>query len=486
MTATTIWLWIVLAGGLQYVCSSTDTEPLLLTPYIRACEYYKAREISKVQYFKSFGIDVTAHSGYITVGNDTTEANLFFLLTEVEGNSSDAPLLLWTQGGPGLSALFGLFLENGPVGFTINGNLEAQFYKRINTLQKNMSVLYIDLPVGAGFSFTEKITAYPRTLEDIVEHVEEFLEQFLNVFSEYRGRPFYLAGESYGARYSVAIAKKLLSTSASREGDATNGLKLKGVIGGNGFLGPILETADSSSFLYQASMLTEEGRVEFAAEFEKMKMMLPQNQTLTLGMLFQTIFADFTKQTKTLFQRLTLYDDHASPLFTERPLKMLACFKFINETSAFRKAIHAGETTAFEYNNQYLYAMFAYDWLRDITNITEAVLGKIDVLFYTGQLDALFPSQNQQAYYQKLNWEHAEMYRKAHRSPWTPSQDYYGFAGYVKKATKLVDAVLLGMSHYGAVDKPDEVFYLMTQFIFESSKGLELLSPRNIAKDLTK
>lgn len=478
MRASTGWIFVVLLAGLQYSDSSSDTDPLFLSHYIQECKYFEAREKSKVEFFKAYKPNVTAYSGYITVDN-STNSNLFFLLTEVQGNSSSAPLLLWTQGGPGLSALFGLFLENGPVGFDINDTLHPQLYERMNTLQKEMSVLYLDLPVGAGFSFTNETTAYPRKLEDVVDHVMVFLEQFLEVFSEYKGREFYLAGESYGARYSVAIASRFISTKK----DVNNSLSLRGIIGGNGFLGPILDTADSSSFLYQASMLTKEGHDEFAAQFALMKTLLSSDLNSTLGLLFQTIFTDLNKTNLTMFQRLTSYNDHASPLYTERPLRMLACFKFINETPYFKNAIHAGGAMIFQYNNPYLFRTFIGDWLRDITNLTQALLGKIDVLFYTGQLDALFPSVNQRAYYRNLSWTNAEAYRKAVRSPWIPYRGYQGFAGYIKKTTKFADAVLLGMSHYGAVDKPDEAYHLITQFISSSLKGNELFPPHIDVED---
>ncbi|XP_075526368.1 venom serine carboxypeptidase-like [Dermacentor variabilis] len=474
MHELTGWRCMVLAACLQYVLSSEDTDAVFLTPYINECKYEDARNISKVDFFKTVGVQANVHSGYITVDN-TTESHLFFMLTEAEGGASSAPLLLWTQGGPGLSALFGLLLENGPVGFALNYGGSQPFYKRLNTLQKNMSVLYLDLPVGAGFSFTKVQTAYPSKLEDIVDHVIEFLDQFLKVFSEYKDRPFYLAGESYGARYSVAIANRLLSD----RDEVAKQLKLKGIIGGNGFLGPILQTADSSSFLYETSMLTEEGRTNFSYRFAEMTQLLKVNATLTLGYLFQTIFTDFTKRNPTLFQQLTLYDDHASPLYTERPLNMLACFQAINGTRDLKKAIHAGENMTFQYNNPSLLGIFAGDWLRDITNLTEALLGKIDVLFYTGQLDALFPSVNQRKYYYSLNWTDAGTYRTALRHPWVPYPGYYGFAGYIKKTKKFADAVLLGMSHYGAVDKPDEAYHLMTQFISDSSRNAELFSQPN-------
>ncbi|XP_049512894.1 probable serine carboxypeptidase CPVL [Dermacentor silvarum] len=486
MLSSSVWILFLLSGGFQCVFgtqpeentagsesqvsasqpeeSSTDTGPLFLTPYIDNCTYYEARNKSKVPYFQKIG--VTAHSGYITV-NKTTQSNLFFLLTEVEGNSSSAPLLLWTQGGPGLSALFGLFLENGPFVFDIYTNGSPNIYPREKTLQKNMSVLYVDLPVGAGFSFTNETHGYPTKLEDIVGHVQEFLTQFLKVFSEYENREIYLAGESYGARYSVAIAYYWNLT-----GMQNLKLNLKGVIGGNGFLGPVLDVADSTEFLYSMSMLNASGRTRFGGQFEMMRQLqASQNTTLkmyALKLLFETIFTN--DETPTLFQNLTLYNDHASPMFTRRPLQMLYCFGFLNDSTT-KVALHAGMNTNFQINNPFLLLSFATDWLRDISAFNERVLNESRVLFYTGQMDALFPSVNQRNYFRSLNWTYADDYRNATRCPWKPHDYYYGFAGYIKTAHEFTEAVILGMSHYGAAEKPDEAYYLITEFIANSTKG---------------
>ncbi|KAL1485500.1 hypothetical protein MTO96_031921 [Rhipicephalus appendiculatus] len=170
--------------------------------------------------------NVTAYSGFITV-NSTCDINLFFLFFVSQENKSTDPVILWTQGGPGLSALFGELLQNGPIAFdprTRNLSL------RVNTLQKRANMIYLDLPVGAGFSFTSRNDCYSKSLDDINDHVAAFLSQFLLLFPEYKTRDFYAAGESYAARYSVSFANMMLETSNKVS------LSLKGVIGGNGFL----------------------------------------------------------------------------------------------------------------------------------------------------------------------------------------------------------------------------------------------------------
>uniref|UniRef100_A0A023GCU7 Putative carboxypeptidase vitellogenic-like protein n=1 Tax=Amblyomma triste TaxID=251400 RepID=A0A023GCU7_AMBTT len=115
--------WCLLTGCLQLAACFADDEadPLFLSPLIKDCNISEARAKSNVTFFKQFGIQANAHSGYITV-NEETGSNLFFLFIEAEQNCSTAPLMLWTQGGPGLSSLFGLLLQNGPVSFEYGRN----------------------------------------------------------------------------------------------------------------------------------------------------------------------------------------------------------------------------------------------------------------------------------------------------------------------------------------------------------------------------
>lgn len=492
MISVAAWTLLILAAGLQHVIGSTgsedaasgseqqsssdsppppiiaDSEPLFLSEYIENCTYDQAREKSRVPYLQLMA-NVTAYSGYITV-NKTAQSNLFFLLTEVEGNSSTAPLLLWTQGGPGLSSLFGLFLENGPLAVDMYSNLTPNVHPRMNTLQKNMSVIYVDVPVGAGFSFTKDLeNGYPTYLEQIVAHLMEFLKQFLLVFSEYKGRDFYLGGESYGARYSVALAKQLLT-------DPENvTLKYRGVISGSGFLGPVLDIAESSNFLYQMSMVNSSGRDIFKKQFEDMKLYAANYSTaqIALYMLGRTIFTN--PATPTLYQNLTYYNDHASPIFTERPLIMYVCVQFLN-SSAFKNAIHVGDIS-FQYNNAILLLKFAPDWLREISPMVELVLNQSSMLFYIGQMDTLFPAVNQQAYIEKLNWTNADKYRETPRFFWK-KPNAYGNDAYIREVSNFTQAVILGMSHYSSAEKPDEVYYLINRFVEGISKPPEAEGPK--------
>lgn len=92
--------------------------PLLLTPLIEKGKYEKARSLSKVDPTLFAGLQ--SHSAFITV-NKTLGSHLFFWFFPVEDKPLEStPWIIWLQGGPGVSSLFGVFLEIGPLQF-ING-----------------------------------------------------------------------------------------------------------------------------------------------------------------------------------------------------------------------------------------------------------------------------------------------------------------------------------------------------------------------------
>lgn len=61
-------------------------------------------------------------------------------------NDAHAPVLLWLQGGPGGSSMFGLFVEHGP--FSVTEDMRVE--QRATTWALTHNVIYIDNPVGTG------------------------------------------------------------------------------------------------------------------------------------------------------------------------------------------------------------------------------------------------------------------------------------------------------------------------------------------------
>ncbi|KAL1420036.1 hypothetical protein MTO96_024710 [Rhipicephalus appendiculatus] len=149
--------------------------------------------------------DLEAYSGFINADRPANPSYFFFLHIKSQEDSDKKPLLLWLQGGPGKSSLFGQFLENGPLGITATGDL---FYRN-HTILNEMNIIYLDQPSGTGYSYNDGKN-YTGTLEQASRHIMRFMLRFLRIFPEYIGRDFYVAGESYGARFAIGVASELL------------------------------------------------------------------------------------------------------------------------------------------------------------------------------------------------------------------------------------------------------------------------------------
>ncbi|KAK3845523.1 MAG: Alpha/Beta hydrolase protein [Linnemannia gamsii] len=82
------------------------------------------------------------------------EASLFYwFFPAVKPQVPNPPLLFWFQGGPGSSSMIGQFFGNGPIYLTDNNTLA----RRETHWADEYSVVFIDQPVGTGYSFVTRL-----------------------------------------------------------------------------------------------------------------------------------------------------------------------------------------------------------------------------------------------------------------------------------------------------------------------------------------
>lgn len=184
----------------EHPVSSNPGEPLFVTQYLDTAERReRARQLAEV---KPLAGNVKSYAGYFTV-HKKYNSNLFFWFFPSENKPSSDPVVLWLHGGPGHSSLIGLFHENGPFQ-VIKDKAVMRNYTRWT---QNCSMLYIDNPVGAGYSFTDDSDGYSRTVQDAADNLYEALRQFFILFSTYERNKFVLSGQSYGGKYIPVLAK---------------------------------------------------------------------------------------------------------------------------------------------------------------------------------------------------------------------------------------------------------------------------------------
>ncbi|KAF4452360.1 carboxypeptidase s1 [Fusarium albosuccineum] len=162
---------------------------------------------SKLSFVKNSGICETTpgvgqYSGYISVGED---ANMWFWFFESRKNPKTAPLVSWFGGGPGNSALYGMFTQNGPCEILANSTEPTL---RDHSINSYANVLYIDQPIGTGFSFGSG--GKVNSTKDCSPYVWQFFQAWFDAFPEYENNDLAVFSESYGGHTGPEIVNYIL------------------------------------------------------------------------------------------------------------------------------------------------------------------------------------------------------------------------------------------------------------------------------------
>ena len=189
-----------------------------------------------------------------------------FALSPVESESSNPaadPLLVWMNGGPGCSSLDGFLYEHGPFRvqtrsvLTPDGGEETEAYLEYfeQSWSKLSNTLYIEAPVGVGFSYSTAGAAdYNCTDDTTAMDNLAALHSFYEKFPSFKDNSLYITGESYAGVYVPTLAEAVLQ-------DATFPATLSGIAVGNGCSGSevgICGWSDQGSAL-EAQYLTSSG-----------------------------------------------------------------------------------------------------------------------------------------------------------------------------------------------------------------------------------
>lgn len=190
------------------------------------------------------GLDVMPsykmYSGYVTV-NEERGSNMFYWFIEAKNDPANAPTVVWTNGGPGCSSMAGLLQENGPFYTRVidAGKQEVGLRYSSFTWNDNANMVYIDHPIGVGFSYTDSLADRHSTDNKTAIYVTRFLEGFFQVYSEYAKNPLWITGESYGGVYIPTTAYNILTNSSDPQ--LVSSLKNGGLMLGN----PVTECGGS-------------------------------------------------------------------------------------------------------------------------------------------------------------------------------------------------------------------------------------------------
>ncbi|KAI3697447.1 hypothetical protein L6452_30471 [Arctium lappa] len=152
----------------------------------------------------------TLETGYVGVGEDE-QVQVFYYFVESERNPSDDPLLLYLTGGPGTSGLYPFLYQIGPLSFNFESSWKNNITLELNpnSWSKVANVIFIDLPVGVGFSYAKTWEASRSSDSIVTLHSYEFLRKWLVENPRFLSNPLYISGISYMGIIVPNVALKI-------------------------------------------------------------------------------------------------------------------------------------------------------------------------------------------------------------------------------------------------------------------------------------
>ncbi|CAH0402936.1 unnamed protein product [Chilo suppressalis] len=424
-------------------------EPLFLTPFVESGNITEGRRLARVPFTES--LRIKSYAGYFTVNKKYDSNQFFWYFPAMIPDNKFAPVLVWLQGGPGATSLYGLFTENGPMRVR-----NDKFERRKYTWALSHHIIYIDNPVGTGFSFTKDPKGYCTNQTQVGEELYSTLIQFFQLFPELQTNKFFVTGESYAGKYVPALAY----TIHKKNPTAQIKINLKGIAIGNGLSDPEHQLL-YSKYLYQIGLL-DWNQAEVFEEYENKTAQYIQNKQWNEAFeTFDKLLNGDLIDGKSIFYNMTGFDYYFNYLHTKNSDED---FGPMLQKTYVRKDIHVGELP---FNNGSIVEKHLQeDVMKSVAPWISELLDNYYVVIYNGQLDIIVAYPLTVNYLRNLNFNGSADYKTAKRYQWKVDGE---LAGYVKQAGKLVEILVRNAGHMVPGDQPKWALDLITRFTHEKT-----------------
>uniref|UniRef100_A0A2I9LNU5 Carboxypeptidase n=1 Tax=Centruroides hentzi TaxID=88313 RepID=A0A2I9LNU5_9SCOR len=353
-----------------------------------------------------------------------------------EENYSKYPLIIWLQGGPGASSTgYGNFMEIGP--------LNLDLTPRNTTWTKKANLLFIDNPVGTGFSYVTNKSALCTNNTQIAQDLLMLMAAFFRKVPEFQNVPLYIFAESYGGKMAVSFGKALYKNIQSGKMKC----KFKGVALGDSFISPLDTVATWGQYLYTTSLVDENGLKSISEAAKNVKAAI-DNQSFSDA---TNLWADAQDLISSLTNSVNWYNilanegpinssavslpkNHSLYLMFQRHVGYFsddALYKLMN--GEIKKSLHIiPKNVTWGGQSADVFTALTGDFMRSVTEDVDYLLNRTDlsVNVYNAQLDLIVDTLGTLQWIYKLKWPGIPSFQQAARKPFVfpPNRT----AGFVK------------------------------------------------------
>ncbi|PIN01238.1 Serine carboxypeptidase [Handroanthus impetiginosus] len=405
--------------------------------------------------------------GYVEV---RPKAHMFWWYYRSPYRSQDPtkpwPIILWLQGGPGGSGVgIGNFEEIGP--------LDTYLKPRNSTWLRKADLLFVDNPVGTGYSFVENTDLFVKTDYEAADDLTTLLIEVLNGNETLQKSPLYIVAESYGGKFAVTVGLSALKAIESG--------KLKLILGGialgDSWISPEDFVFSWGPLLKDVSRLDNNGLLKSNSLAEQIKQQIDAgkyaeatNSWLELeqvigsssnGVDFYNFLLDrgmdpvsLTAKSELSIEEIGMrrYSRYLNSLRTsavgDGDLDSLMNGEIKKKLKIIPSNVQWGGQSNLVFN------AFQGDFMKPRINEVDQLLAKgVNVTVYNGQFDVICATKGTEAWIEKLKWDGLKTFLSKDRTP-IYCGDEIITKGFIKSYRNLRFYWILGAGHFVPVDQP--------------------------------
>jgi len=378
---------------------------------------------------------------------------------ESRSNPATDPFILWLTGGPGCSSLLALFYENGPYVFTdqnLNTNLSLNPY----SWNSFANLLYVDQPVGTGFSYADVDADYVTNEDQIAQDMYTFLLNFFALHPKYQSLSFHILGESYAGHYVPAISSRIIQGNIQNPNNLIN---LKSSAIGNGWTDPYVQYGQYGPYAYAHNLIDFITLDGLDATYLLCEAAIDSGvwsvAYTTCNVILETVLAEGGN--------FNVYDVRKN--CTYQPL----CYNFkgietLTTQANFKDALGTKGHQWCECSDT-VYENLLGDWVQNLAvDIPVLLANNISVLVYSGMEDFICN------YYGGGNWTFDLTWPGQQAFDATPSVNWSvngTLAGYAKSSGGFTFLSVLNAGHMVPMDQPANALSMLQSFLNNTPYG---------------
>ncbi|KAL6537977.1 hypothetical protein OROHE_012264 [Orobanche hederae] len=328
------------------------------------------------------------------------------------------------------------------------GPLDVHLKPRNSTWLKIADLLFVDNPVGTGFSYVEDPKLLVKTDYEAACDLTTLLNEFFNKKTNLQKNPLYIVSESYGGKIAVTLGLSALR--AIQVGKLK--LNLGGIALGASWISPEDSVLSWGPLLKDVTRLDNNGLVKSNRIANEIKQQIKYGKFVEATgsyIKLQGVISNNSNGVDFFNFMLDLWmDDLVASSAGGSDLDTLMNGEIKKKLKIIPKNV---KWTGRQYD---VFKAFGGDFMKPRILEVDLLLAKgVDVTIYSGQLDVVCSTMGTEAWVSKLKWDGLKTFLAMERTPIYGEGDKVT-KGFTKSYRNLHLHEILGAGHFVPADQP--------------------------------